>query len=848
MLGLGLGLARQKLPGVGAISYADPPAAFVATSYPTVNGTTINLSSGGDIQGAIDTLRALDGNLNHEIVLAAGGTYTGNYRLRPRTGANASGTGWIVIRSNGTLPASGTRAMATDSAQMAKLVSPGQDATTGGHGAIIAEASSRHYRMVGLEVTHNDNTFPSSHVDCLVMFGWSTGGQTTANMPHHMILDRCYVHGQGTTNNVKRGVSLDGMHIGVIDSTILDIRSGSWTDCVGVWGTNGWGPIKVDNCHIEASGECLGLGGDVPTITNLITEDVTFTRNYLSKPTSWKGSYICKNLFELKQGRRVLFEGNILDGNWDDGRQQYYAIVLKSVNQNPGTATWTVTEHVTIRKNHMKNVVGALSLNARPQDPNYNVYSLANFYAALPMNHINIENNLFEVGAYNGTAWGWFLHFAEDLSGVRFANNTFVHKDNTASGTGPTRLWTADTYSNDMAGLIFINNVATMGDNGLTVRVWDDANAKGKAGGQADGAILSGNTAIDYQWSTFQFEGNVLVRDAGDFPLGSQPANNVKAASVAAVSFTNTATSDYSLSGASPYLTSGLSNARPGVDMTALTAAITGVRPVLPPDTTPDAFSFTAVSGVALSSTNTSNTVTPTGFDTATTISAITGGTYSLNGGAFSSTVPVAFSPGDTIAVRGTASSSNLTVTSVSVTIGGVTGSYSITTVSGSSATLQTATWENLTGMTDNGSGTLTAPSGGAYYSYASTVQKVQSGDGYFEFTYTGSRVACALDTGTVTAPNNSNPTANQQFGVAISGTTMLTWLNGTNVGASVTVATSDVIRIAIESGVCVVKKNGSTVYTFTGGGTTLAYPYYGWCHVQKDSPPYTITGTKMFA
>lgn len=96
-------------------------------------------------------------------------------------------------------------------------------------------------------------------------------------------------------------------------------------------------------------------------------------------------------------------------------------------------------------------------------------------------------------------------------------------------------------------------------------------------------------------------------------------------------------------------------------------------------DTMPDAFAFGSRSGVAPSSTQTSNAVTPAGFNGATTIS-VSGGSYAINGGAFTSSAGN-FNPGDTVSVRVTASAQFSAAASVQLTIGGVTGSFSVTTI-----------------------------------------------------------------------------------------------------------------------------------------------------------------------
>jgi len=95
-------------------------------------------------------------------------------------------------------------------------------------------------------------------------------------------------------------------------------------------------------------------------------------------------------------------------------------------------------------------------------------------------------------------------------------------------------------------------------------------------------------------------------------------------------------------------------------------------------DTTPDAFSFTDQTGVGIASTCTSNTITVTGIDTASAIS-ITGGQYSINGGAFTSSSGSVV-VNDTVQVRHTASGSYSTQVDTTLTIGGVSDTFSSTT------------------------------------------------------------------------------------------------------------------------------------------------------------------------
>lgn len=105
----------------------------------------------------------------------------------------------------------------------------------------------------------------------------------------------------------------------------------------------------------------------------------------------------------------------------------------------------------------------------------------------------------------------------------------------------------------------------------------------------------------------------------------------------------------------------------------------------LPPDTTPEAFDFGAVTDRPLSIQVTSDPVTITGINTATPISITqTAGPpsvveYSLDGGAFTSAAGTV-NPGQQVRVRLVSASVPSTTNVASVTIGGVSGAFSVTT------------------------------------------------------------------------------------------------------------------------------------------------------------------------
>jgi len=99
-------------------------------------------------------------------------------------------------------------------------------------------------------------------------------------------------------------------------------------------------------------------------------------------------------------------------------------------------------------------------------------------------------------------------------------------------------------------------------------------------------------------------------------------------------------------------------------------------------DTTPNAFTFTDVTGAALSTVVESNTITVAGIDGPATMT-ITGGQYQINGGAWASASTTVVAT-NTVKVRGTSSASSSTAVNVVLTIGGVSDTFTITTASSS--------------------------------------------------------------------------------------------------------------------------------------------------------------------
>src|ERR1051325_3092267 len=172
--------------------------------------------------------------------------------------------------------------------------------------ALQTAAGAHHFRFIGVEFT----AAPSMYTYNMVQLGWYE--TVASDLPHHIIIDRCYVHADPVAG-ARRGVSLNGNSLAVIDSYISDFKEVG-SDSQGVFAFNGYGPFKIVNNYIEAAGENLLFGGALPRISGLLPADAEIRQNYFFKPYTWKQDdpsyagvlYNVKNLLELKMGKRIL--------------------------------------------------------------------------------------------------------------------------------------------------------------------------------------------------------------------------------------------------------------------------------------------------------------------------------------------------------------------------------------------------------------------------------------------------------------------------------------------------------------------------------------------------------------
>jgi len=518
VLGL-LALLLALLVGPAWALSPELPRVFLDTTLLPSTGKTIAVAAGGDVQAALDTARAGD-----VITLEAGATFTGPFTL-----PNKRGRRWITVRTSAddsSLPPPGTRVTPSHAAAMPKIVA----GAISGH-AIVAASGAHHFRFIGIEVMAVEGATPFD----LVQLG-SGDEQTKHTVPHDIIIDRCYIHGLPGQAAI-RGVVLNGNRLAVIDSYLAEFKD-QVVDTQAIMGWNGPGPFKIVNNYLEAAGENVMFGGADPAIVNLVPSNIEIRANYFSKPTTWRGVWAVKNLFELKNACRVLVEGNVFENTWE-AAQDGYAILFTVRNQD-GTAPWSTIEDVTFQKNVVRHAGSGLDI-LTADDPN----------VSQNMKRVLIRDNLFD--DISGVRWGGFGRFITYLGftgasvDVTIEHNTAFYEENILFADGIAH-----------TGFIYRNNITPRPTAGF--------------GFFGDGTP-EGVPTLTVYFPLAVFQRNVLA--GADEAI--YPAENFFASSLDAVGFVDRTGGDYRLAATSPYKNMATDGTDIGADIDALEAATAGV-------------------------------------------------------------------------------------------------------------------------------------------------------------------------------------------------------------------------------------------------------------------------------
>ncbi len=352
-------------------------AVAMATAQPWVRTVCASGCDYSNLQTAINAARDYQTTACKPAILQlqAGETFTDNFVLPAKTCAQ-----YVYIRSSrlSELPG-GQRVAPAQAASMARLEAPANSIF-----ATIKTADATgtgYWALQGLEIASPSTNSQFQYT--LVGLSESYMGERQPHLtPHHVVIDRCYIHGWDGLNGPLRCIGAHGRNLIIRDNHIANCKY-TGGDSQAIWMQNGPGPIDIINNFAEGAGENIMVGGAAPSsIPWVAVRNIRVIGNHLYKRRSWKygaGStvptwpcvdgeqyrlnspvqpYVCsggawvtatgavnywvKNLFELKEGQNVQLYGNLLDGNWWD--KQTGTNVL--INQTDG-------RHYNVRNFHM---------------------------------------------------------------------------------------------------------------------------------------------------------------------------------------------------------------------------------------------------------------------------------------------------------------------------------------------------------------------------------------------------------------------------------------------------------------------------------------------------------------
>lgn len=541
-------------------------------------GITTTVNSGGNLQAALNNARCGD-----TIHLQAGATFTGVFTF-PNKGCDNSH--WIIVRTSSDdslLPAQGSRLTPCYAGVsglpgrpsfncsftrnvLAKLVMN----RTGSSGPVVFAPGASHYRLIGLELTR------SASIGVIYALASPTPGAISSNI----IYDRIWFHGTAQDETV-RGVQLGaGSYISIIDSFFTDfhciVRTGACTDAQAINGgisSHPMGPYKIVNNFLEAAGENIMFGGGP---TTYIPGDIEIRRNHMFKPLTWKkgrpgyvggrngNPFIVKNIFELKNAERLLFEGNILENSWGGFSQVGWGIVITP------RGSQAATRDITIRYNTVSHVGGGFEICAT-QDTLPNGQKVDSIASERISIHDVIVDDI-SASTYDGD--GISFQISSGFVVHRPLNNVTINHVTVLTDPKKTLLVIGADRRNPVRpfNIVFTNNLAVAG----AYSVWS-------TGGQYSGSCATSSqplTTFNQCWSSYLATNNAII--AYPSTQGPWPKGNFFPSSSTAVGFTNFSggsAGNYQLLSSSPYDQMGLPSGTPlGANVITLVAKVAGVR------------------------------------------------------------------------------------------------------------------------------------------------------------------------------------------------------------------------------------------------------------------------------
>ena len=578
---------------------------------------SIVLKKGDDLQAAIDAAQ-----LGDRIVLPAGVAFESpksssrrdfGFALTDKGPGTGTDADYITIESSAaaSLPPD-VRVSPSNASLMPKIVANGAPS------AVQFRQGAHHYRFIGIEFTNKDGT--GVHTSNLL----ESQGYLTSGAPHHIVIDRCYIHPiEDTTDpssvqrSASHGVTIDGAEITITNSYIAGFGgryrygdTGTLIDSVAFEVVTGSGPYRVINNYMEAwyANFFFGGGGlsQVPDHTGVVqsTPAPTTTSATLSSVTGLKvNDYVT---FPQRTGENANAKVLSINGTsitFTGARAlEYGGRGLHPAAPVPGTtAAWNGHEIANIEmrrntfakdpkffldKNNPKGYCEIKTINGLVIDgnifkgwPTGLAFVSANQTGASPwstVRNVTITNNIIH---------GFSAPFLLALSDGYRPDAAFGHNYKISNNL---------VYSNDVKGDSVYNEDMALVYEGANVQI--DHNTvigawRGIVYGTGtpgfvfrDNIVTSGTYGMncltapnrfDTCWPNAVMSKNVIIDNRSDRSTPfSYPGNNFYLTNVTQVGFVDPATGNYRLSAGSRFKGKATDGKDIGVDYEQLSAAI----------------------------------------------------------------------------------------------------------------------------------------------------------------------------------------------------------------------------------------------------------------------------------
>lgn len=466
---------------------------------------------------------------------------------------NRGTAGYVLVRGENFAVSQGTRVAPSDFASAYALTSTVHTGSVTTCHRMAQGASGWYFR--GLQIR---NGYSGVNVGSTLMI-WAAATQTsTAHMPTKLVMEQCYLTNpwaQGT-NECLRGLTMNGEYMQVRQS-YLDGFAGDGVETQAILAGNGIGKALVWDNFLEGSTENIMCGAlSTQMGSNSYNADMAWRGNYLFKRDAWMNvpSTVAtrKNFFEIKNGARQVFEGNVCQNHDGDGQQ--HDLLLNTKPQNAAEQSWTACEDFWLRYNILDAGFGPFNFGAAANDngffhnPGCQRVQASDNLSINTRAIGNSSNRIQIVGlAQNKTCPNIAIEW--NTVGVTNSMLTFSNNSSVNAGTAP--------------GVIYNNNVGYRSVQYESPRSSD----------QTGTAVL--NTVAGA--GNWQCGGNVAFSAFAGFGWPGSPYTSPNYKATTAIQFADSANGDYTLTD-TRYLNVSTTGGAPGVNMTQLNAFTAGVR------------------------------------------------------------------------------------------------------------------------------------------------------------------------------------------------------------------------------------------------------------------------------